>query len=83
MVSDFFKPKINSEYIADCGCVERNMDIGMAVVIAHLEPNGDGDCHIDMGEYEYEVTFDNCKSINEVTERVSLLIESFGIDNNL
>lgn len=79
-MSDFFTAEVESEYIADCGCIERRMVIGMAVVTAHLESNGDGDCHIDMGEYEYEVTFDGCTSIDDVTKRVEQLISSFGVD---
>lgn len=81
-MSNFFTPEVISSHIGDCGCPEQELIVGMACVTIHLEPNGVGDCFVDMGESEYEIQIE-ANSIDDLRTKISRHIESLGFNNEL
>lgn len=45
--------KILEQRLSDeCGCPEEELQIGMCVFTAHLEPDGTADLFLDLGDYQ-------------------------------
>ena len=66
----------------ECGCPEEEWEIGMFLVIFHLEPNGSGDIFIDCGDWEMERNV-SCKDLNELRAQAESWVNSFSINNDL
>ena len=59
----------------DCGCSEQEIQIGMASVLIHVEPNGIGEAFIDFGDWDEEKTFE-CSGMDDLLAKVKQYISS-------
>lgn len=53
----------------DCGCLEREVDAGVAFLNIHLKPNGLAEIFYDTTEAEGEFDLYGCASLDEAQER--------------
>lgn len=65
----------------NCGCLEEHYSVGMIDVVIHLEPNGSGEAFLNAGDWEEELTWKKCHTLEILKEKVAKYIESLPIQD--